>query len=172
MTDTDGKAPALPAIEMGARENLRLVVQLVTLLILVIAVREALGFRDLARYFPVFAGSLGIFACVFGILMDQVRYRKGIPAPKPAIGEATLFAPIESSRWTEWPLVRAARYIGWILALGLLLAQFSITQVGPVYVAVFLFAEAGVRWWRAILYGGLALLLILFLSVQIGIPIP
>lgn len=172
MTDFDGKAPVLPAIQMGPREKLRLGVQLVTLLILILAVREALGYRDLARYFPVFAGSLGIFACVFGIFMDQVRYKKGIPAPKPAIGEATLFIPAESSRWTDWPLVRAARYIGWILALGLLLAQFSIAQLGPVYVALFLFLESDVRWWRAIVYGGLALVLILFLSVQIGIPIP
>lgn len=159
-------------IRMGSREWTRLVVQIIIIGVLAVALVQALELRELARYFPVFAASLGIVAGIFGIITDQIRYRRGIPAPQPSIGEATLFVPVQASRWTEAPFVRALRYIGWLLLIGLLLSQFTIAQVAPFFVAAFMLIEARVAWWRAPIYGGAAWLLVWFLSVQIGLPTP
>jgi hypothetical protein len=144
----------------------RLVFDVSILILLLLVVFETADFHRLARYFPQYVALAASVLAALGIALDIFKLRSGaqLVGGSDIAQTATLS---DSSMSYKHVLLRAGRYLGWMLSFVLAVWIFGLVLAVALFLLSFFAAEARIRWWANILGTALALfLLITFSSVM------
>ena len=116
------------------------------LVLFVAAGIAGLGFQRLAMYYPVAVSMLGTLLSLNLVILQVRRFR----------------APAEDQELL--PLRKAFYYLAWFVGYILLIALAGLMVATAVYLGVFLYVQARMRWWGVLISIVSALLVLNLIS--------
>lgn len=106
----------------------------------------AMGFPELAGYFPLAVGVGGGGLAVGSLLFDLARWRKVGSAVGEDVGATAAVAEADDAGSAGRTFLRALYYLGWTIGYIALIWVVGVLVATPLFLALFLSIEAKVRW--------------------------
>lgn len=120
--------------------RLRIALLSVLSVVCILYLREAMGFRQLAAWAPLFAGSTALMLLGISLFRDIRRNRRILLGDSVKVARTIEF--VDGDTITAETVRAMWIYLGWVLALVGLVAAIGLRIAGPLFIALFLKFDA------------------------------
>lgn len=124
--------------------RLRIGLLAVFVVVCVLYLREAAGFRQLAAWAPLFAGTIALVLLAAALLRDVGRNRKILFGDAADYGRTIEF--MDGDAITSETVRAMWRYLAWVLGLMALVTALGLRIAGPLFIGLFLRFDARLPW--------------------------